>query len=92
MSSQLRQFEDMPVELREPVVLAPLAGGPSTPALAAAVSAAGGLGSLAAGYKTAEAVEQDIAVLRESTDAPFGVNLFVPSRGAADHAQVAAYV
>ena len=36
-----------------PIVGAPLAGGPSTPALAAAVSEAGGLGFLAAGYKTA---------------------------------------
>jgi nitronate monooxygenase len=33
-----------------PVVLAPLAGGPSTPELAAAVSNAGGLGFLASGY------------------------------------------
>jgi nitronate monooxygenase len=82
----------VPLELREPIVLAPLAGGPSTPALAAAVSAAGGLGFLAAGYKTAEAVEQDIAVLRESTDAPFGVNLFVPGEAAADRGAVTGYV
>jgi nitronate monooxygenase len=33
-----------------PIVLAPLAGGPSTPELAAAVSNAGGLGFLASGY------------------------------------------
>ena len=36
-----------------PIVLAPLAGGPSTPELAAAVSNAGGLGFLAAGYLSA---------------------------------------
>lgn len=36
-----------------PIVLAPLAGGPSTPELAAAVSEAGALGFLAAGYLTA---------------------------------------
>ena len=36
-----------------PIVQAPLAGGASTPELAAAVSGAGGLGFLAAGYKTA---------------------------------------
>jgi nitronate monooxygenase len=36
-------------ELDLPIVLAPLAGGPSTPALCAAVSNAGGLGFLAAG-------------------------------------------
>ena len=36
--------------LRAPIVLAPMAGGPSTPALAAAVNRGGGLGFLAAGY------------------------------------------
>jgi nitronate monooxygenase len=64
--------------LRLPIVQAPLAGGPSTPALAAAVAEAGGLGFLAAGYKTADAVRADIAALRELTDLPFGVNLFAP--------------
>ena len=44
--------------LTAPIVQAPLAGGASTPELAAAVSGAGGLGFLAAGYKTADAVAQ----------------------------------
>jgi nitronate monooxygenase len=61
-----------------PIVLAPLAGGPSTPELAAAVSGAGGLGFLAAGYLSAEELEKRIARTRELTDRPFGVNLFVP--------------
>ncbi len=39
--------------IEHPLMLAPLAGGPSTPALAAAVSGAGGLGSLGAAYLTA---------------------------------------
>lgn len=82
----------MPSWLREPIVLAPLAGGPSTPALAAAVSAAGGLGFLAAGYKAPDAVERDIAALRASTAEPFGVNLFVPSSAAVDDAAVEGYV
>jgi nitronate monooxygenase len=56
-----------------------MAGGPSTPALAAAVSSAGGLGFLAAGYRTPDAVREDIAEVRASTERPFGVNLFVPS-------------
>ena len=43
---------------------APLAGGASTPALAAAVSEAGGLGFLAAGYKTPAAVRADVEALR----------------------------
>lgn len=58
-----------------------MAGGPSTVALAAAVGGAGGMGFLAAGYKSAEAVGQDIAQLRAATDAPFGVNVFSPAAG-----------
>ncbi|MCQ1947144.1 nitronate monooxygenase [Arthrobacter sp. zg-Y1116] len=60
------------------VVGAPMAGGPSTPALAAAVSNAGGLGFLAAGYKSAEALAGEIMATRGLTGRPFGVNLFVP--------------
>ncbi|BCW71630.1 oxidoreductase [Arthrobacter sp. NicSoilB8] len=61
-----------------PVIQAPMAGGPSTPQLAAAVSSAGGLGFLAAGYKTADSMGAEIKAVRDLTDAPFGVNLFVP--------------
>ena len=56
-----------------------MAGGPSTPELAIAVCEAGGLGFLAAGYKRADAVMSEIQAVRESTNAPFGVNLFVPA-------------
>ena len=66
-------------ELRHPIVQAPMAGGPSTPELAIAVCAAGGLGFLAAGYLSVEAMQADIAAVRVGTTAPFGVNLFVPS-------------
>ena len=65
-------------ELREPIVQAPLAGGASTAALSAAVSEAGGLGCLAAGYKTPDAVAGDIRQLRALTSAPFAVNIFAP--------------
>lgn len=75
-----------------PVVQAPMAGEPSTPALTAAVSAAGGLGTLAAGYKTTAAVAAQIAAVRASTDRPFGVNLFVPDGSPPDEAAVARYV
>jgi nitronate monooxygenase len=78
--------------LDRPVVGAPLAGGPSTPALAIAVSEAGGLGFLAAGYKTAEAVREDIAAVRAASGRPFGVNVFVPTPAPADPAVVRAYV
>jgi nitronate monooxygenase len=66
-----------------PIVLAPLAGGPSTPQLAAAVSNAGGLGFLAAGYLSAAALRDQIASARAMTTAPLGVNLFVPGLPAA---------
>ncbi len=61
-----------------PVVAAPMAGGPSTWRLAAAVSAAGGLGMLAGGARPVPLLVEDVAALRQATDAPFGVNLFVP--------------
>ena len=38
--------------LRHPIVLAPLAGGATTPALVAAVGDAGGIGFVGAGYRT----------------------------------------
>jgi nitronate monooxygenase len=53
-----------------------MSGGPSTPALAAAVSNAGGLGFLAAGYRTAAQLAADLAETRRLTDEPFGVNVF----------------
>jgi nitronate monooxygenase len=61
-----------------PIVQAPMAGGASGPQLAAAVSDAGGLGFLAAGYKTADGMYQEIKQLRGLTGRPFGVNVFVP--------------
>jgi len=64
-------------DLRVPVVQAPMGGGPGTPALAAAVANAGGLGFLAAGYRSADEVAAEMAAARGLTDR-FGVNLFVP--------------
>ncbi|WP_067712226.1 nitronate monooxygenase [Nocardia yamanashiensis] len=66
-------------ELGTPVVLAPMAGGPSTPELAAAVSEAGGLGFVAAGYLSTGALGERIAATRALTGKAFGVNLFYPS-------------
>jgi nitronate monooxygenase len=70
--------------LEHPIVQAPMGGGPSTPALAAAVAEAGALGFLAAGYKPVQAVRADIEALRALTDRPFGINLFAPPAPAAD--------
>jgi nitronate monooxygenase len=77
-------------ECAVPVVLAPMAGGPSTPELCAAVSEAGGLGFLAAGYLPAAEVAARISRTRELTSRPFGVNLFVPGPEG-DTAAVQAY-
>ena len=74
-----------------PIVQAPMAGGPSTPALAAAVSETGALGFVAAGYKTAAAMGSDLDETRSRTQRPFGVNLFVPGDGPADRAVVETY-
>jgi nitronate monooxygenase len=73
------------------VVLAPLAGGPSTPELAAAVSNAGGLGFVAAGYLSPDELGARLARARELTDGPLGVNVFVLDEQAVDQDAVEAY-
>ncbi len=61
-----------------PMVAAPMAGGPTTPAMVSAATRAGGLGMLAAGYKTVDAVEAEIKKVR-ADGIPFGINLFAPN-------------
>jgi nitronate monooxygenase len=78
-------------QLTHPIVQAPLSGGASTPELAAAVSGAGGLGFLAAGYTTAADLGAAIARVRELTTAPFGVNLFALEERAVDGEALEAY-
>lgn len=51
-------------ELTRPVIVAPMAGGPSTPALVRAAAEAGAMGFLAAGYKTPQAVEGEVRQVR----------------------------
>lgn len=79
------------LQLSAPIVQAPLAGGPSTPELAAAVSNAGGLGFVAAGYLTPEALSAAIQRTRALTSRAFGVNVFVPGAGPASPAVVQDY-
>ena len=78
--------------VRWPVIQAPLGGGPSRPELAAAVSNAGGLGFLAAGYKTADEVALEIAATKRLTEAPFGVNVFVPYQPRVDEVALGGYL
>ncbi|CDH43196.1 NAD(P)H-dependent flavin oxidoreductase [Candidatus Contendibacter odensensis] len=74
--------------IRYPIIQAPMAGGPGTPQLAAAVSNAGGLGSLAGGYLQPESLRQAIAEVRALTDRPFAVNLAVSAPAKVDPAQM----
>lgn len=78
-------------DLAVPIIGAPMAGGPTTPELVAAVSDAGGLGFLSAGYLSASVLRERITATRALTDKPFGVNLFVPGPRA-DPATYADYV
>ena len=74
----LRSWPEFQATLRLPLMLAPMAGGTGTPTLAAAVSEAGGLGSLGAAYLTPTQIGAAMAAVRARTDRPFAVNLFAP--------------
>ena len=71
--------------IRHPIALGGMAGATSVP-LVAAVSNAGGLGTLGLGLGigvSAEQISKDIAAIREATKGPFGVN-FLLFRGLED--------
>jgi nitronate monooxygenase len=78
-------------DIAVPIVGAPMSGGPGSPALAAAVSNAGGLGFIPGGYLSAERFAEDIAAARAATTGPLGVNLFVPQPSVADWVQLDYY-
>ncbi len=78
-------------DLTIPVIVAPMAGGPSTPELAAAGTNAGGLGFVAAGYLKADALADRIAAARSLTSGPLGVNLFASQPSAATPEAVERY-
>ena len=73
-----------------PVVAAPMSGGPTTAALVLAAAEAGSAGSLAGGYQAAEALAEQVAEVRASTER-YGVNLFSPNPEPVDPAAYAAY-
>ena len=74
--------------IRFPIIQAPMAGGATTPELVAAVSNAGGLGSLGAGYMAPNDIRRTIRKIRELTNAPFSVNLFIPQEHEASQEQI----
>jgi nitronate monooxygenase len=71
-----------------PIIQAPMAGGVTTAELVAAVSNAGGLGSLAAGCLDPQEIRAAIVGIRDLTDKPFAVNLFAPQSWQEDTAQI----
>ena len=73
-----------------PVVAAPMAGGPTTPALVEAAARSGSLGFLAGGYLSAEALGEQLAVVAGETQ-QYGVNLFAPHPVRVDPAAYASY-
>lgn len=66
------------LNIRYPIIQAGMAGGLTTPEMVAAVSNAGGLGTLGAGYMSPEAMKKAIREIRALTTKPFAVNLFIP--------------
>jgi nitronate monooxygenase len=76
MGLSIRVTELLRVE--HPIIQAGMAGGATTPELVAAVSEAGGLGTLGAAYMSPDAIRDAVAEVRSLTGRPFAVNLFVP--------------
>lgn len=79
-------------ELELPIVGAPMAGGPSTVAMASAVCRAGGIGFLAGGYLSVKALKEQIEDLRSQCALPFGVNLFVVPSEPVERADLGQYL
>ena len=72
-----------------PIIQGPMTGS-DTPRLAAAVSAAGGLGFLGCGMRSPAAMLEAAAAVRAATSKPFGMNLFVLETPRPDAAEVSA--
>jgi nitronate monooxygenase len=73
------------LSVEHPIIQGPLGGGPSTPELVAAVSNAGGLGSLGAAYLTPGQITAAIQKIKLLTEKPFQVNLFAGGWNANTH-------
>ena len=67
------------LNIKYPIIQAPMAGGVSTSELVAAVSNHGALGMVGAGYLTADQMREQIREIKKVTSKSFGVNLFVPN-------------
>jgi nitronate monooxygenase len=79
------------IGMRLPIIQAPMAG-TSTPQMAAAVSNAGGLGSIGVGAVNAQAARTMIETVRNGTNRPFNVNVFCHAPARADRDREAAWL
>ncbi len=66
------------LNIKYPIIQAGMAGGVTTPELVAAVSNCGALGNIGAGYMDPEQLRDSIKEVKQLTNKPFGVNLFIP--------------
>ncbi len=64
--------------LKVPLIVAPMAGGPSSVELVVASSKAGSLGSIGAAYLNPDAISDEVSKVRLGTSQPFAINLFIP--------------
>jgi len=74
-----------------PIIQAPMAG-VSTPAMAAEVTKAGGLGSLGIGATDSEGARAMIAAFRKATNGPLNINLFCHAPAVSNAAVEAAWI
>ncbi|MFD1612093.1 NAD(P)H-dependent flavin oxidoreductase [Sphingomonas tabacisoli] len=77
--------------IRLPIIQAPMAG-VSTPAMAAAVTQAGGVGSLGVGATDADGARRMIADVRALSSGPVNINVFCHAPAIADAAVEAAWI
>ncbi len=78
------------LKIQLPLIQAPMAGGITTPEFIAAVSNEGCLGSMGAGYLSADQLAADIKKTQALTSQPFAVNLFIPEENKADPEKISA--
>ena len=67
------------LQIKFPIIQAPMAGGVTTSKLVAEVSNSGGLGTIGAGYMTPIQIREQIREIKQLTSNYFGINLFVPN-------------
>ena len=72
-----------------PIIQGPMAGGCNAPALIAAVSNAGALGSLACSLLSPDAMRRQVAEIRQLTNQPFLLNLFIQATPQPDREEIA---